>query len=456
MLRCSGVLFCARVCLAGWFFLAGNVWAGTASVVWAQLMQGQVGRTERVELFRISGSNTIGAHLAPDLVAGFLQTEGLQRVEVTPLAENAVVVSGVWTQGERRLKVVVPVQAHGSSTGFQALAAGSADVAASSRRARPEELVAIGGDTGLSAQEQREHVVAIDGLAIIVHPANPVQALTVAQIREVFSGRIRNWSELGGNAGAIALHARDDKSGTFDTFDQLVLQGARLAPAARRYESNERLAEAVLGSEAALGFVPLAAVGGAKALAVADGAAQTLAPSSLSIATEDYPLSRRLYLYTQSAEQRPPVLDSFLSYAQSNAGQQVVADSGFVAQSLHPVAAVASDSRLDGWQRLNMNIRFEDGSSALDSKAQLDVQRLSRFLAEPTRQDMQVKLVGYSRLDNATPAGLSRLRAQNVRWSLRQQGVDNKVATLAGGDTTVADAASRNVDRNRRVEVWVR
>lgn len=292
MLRCSGVLFCARVCLLGCFFLAGNVWAGTAPVVWAQLMQGQVGRTERVELFRISGSNTIGAHLAPDLVAGFLQAEGLQRVEVTPLAENAVVVSGVWTQGERRLKVVVPVQAHGSSTGFQALAAGSADVAASSRRVRPEELAAVGGDAGLLAQEQREHVVAIDGLAIIVHPANPVQALTVAQIRDVFSGRIRNWSELGGNAGAIALHARDDKSGTFDTFDQLVLQGARLA-AAQRYESNERLAEAVLGSETALGFVPLAAVGGAKPLAVADGAAQTLAPSSLSVATEDYPLSRR-------------------------------------------------------------------------------------------------------------------------------------------------------------------
>lgn len=421
MLRCSGVLFCARVCLLGCFFLAGNVWAGAAPVVWAQLMQGQVGRTERVELFRISGSNTIGAHLAPDLVAGFLQTEGLQRVEVTPLAENAVVVSGVWTQGEQRLKVVVPVQAHGSSTGFQALAAGSADVAASSRRVRPEELAAVGGDAGLLAQEQREHVVAIDGLAIIVHPANPVQALTVAQIRDVFSGRIRNWSELGGNAGAIALHARDDKSGTFDTFDQLVLQGARLA-AAQRYESNERLAEAVLGSETALGFVPLAAVGGAKPLAVADGAAQTLAPSSLSVATEDYPLSRRLYLYTQSAAQRPPLLDSFLVYVQSNAGQQVVADSGFVAQSLHPVAAVAPDSSLEGWQRLNMNIRFEDGSSALDSKAQLDVQRLSRFLAEPARQDMQVKLVGYSRLDSATPARLSRLRAQNVRWSLRQQG----------------------------------
>lgn len=117
---------------------------------------------------------------------------------------------------------------------------------------------------------------------------------------------------------------------------------------------------------------------------------------------------------------------------------------------------MAPDSSLEGWQRLNMNIRFEDGSSALDSKAQLDVQRLSRFLAEPARQDMQVKLVGYSRLDSATPARLSRLRAQNVRWSLRQQGVDNKVATLAGGDTTVADSASGNVDRNRRVEVWVR
>lgn len=420
---------------------------------WQQAILQQGAQGGRLELFRIAGSNTIGAHLAPDMVAGFFRAEGLRDVTVEAVAENSVLVSGTLMAGKRPLQLVVPVQAHGTRTGFQALAQGSAVLAAASRRIRPEEAKPLGPLAQLQGAGH-EQVVAVDGLAIIVHPSNPLQKLDLRQIRNLFTGRVRNWAEVGGSPGPVNLLARDEKSGTRDTFDALVLQDQPLATGARRFESNEQLAEAVLADVSAIGFVPLALVGQTRALAVADGNSVALAPTTLTVATEDYPLSRRLYFYRVEAGQRAPALDAFLGFVHSDAGQRVVTDTGFVAQSLHPVAVTAADTRLGGWSRLNMNIRFEEGSSELDNKARQDVQRLTDFLNNSAGAGMAVTLVGYSPADDAR--GLSRLRAQNVRWQLRQQGVDGRVATLAGDATLVAGLDSVQAERNRRVEIWVR
>lgn len=417
----------------------------------ALLQQGTQG--SRLELFRIAGSNTIGAHLAPNLVAGFFRAEGLRDVTVETVAENNVQVTGTLMAGERPLQLVVPVLAHGTRTGFQALAQGSALLAAASRRIRPEEAQPLGSLAQLQSADH-ELVVAIDGLAIIVHPSNPLRQLDLRQIRNLFTGRVRNWAEVGGAPGPVNLLARDEKSGTRDTFDALVLQDQPLATGARRFESNERLAEAVQADVSAIGFVPLAHIGQARALAVADGSSVALAPTALTVATEDYPLSRRLYFYRVDAGQRAPALAALLRYVHSDAGQRVATETGFVAQSLHPVVVETADTRLDGWSRLNMNIRFEEGSSELDDKARQDVQRLTDFLNQSAGAGLVVTLVGYSPADDAR--GLSRLRAQNVRWQLRQQGVDGRVATLAGDATLVAGLDSVQTERNRRVEIWVR
>lgn len=420
---------------------------------WQQALLQQDARDGRLELFRIAGSNTIGAHLAPNLVAGFFRAEGLRDVSINTVGDNAVQVTGTLAAGARPLQLVVPVQAHGTRTGFQALAQGSAVLAAASRRIRPEEAAPLGTLAQLQSAGH-EQVVAIDGLAIIVHPANPLRKLDLRQIRDLFAGRVRNWAEVGGAPGPVNLLARDEKSGTRDTFDALVLQDQPLAAGARRFESNEQLADAVQADEFAIGFVPLAHIGNARALAVADGGAVALAPTGLTVATEDYPLSRRLYFYSLDAGQRTSALAALLQYVRSDAGQRVATESGFVAQSLHPVAVTSADTRLDGWSRLNMNIRFEQGSSELDDKARQDVQRLAEFMSQPGGADMAVTLVGYSPADDAR--GLSRLRAQNVRWLLRQQGVEGRVATLAGDATLVAGLDSVQAERNRRVEIWVR
>jgi phosphate transport system substrate-binding protein len=247
-------------------------------------------------VLRIQGSNTIGAKLGPALVKGMMEEEGLRAIQQTPGdRENEVHILGHDAQGNQ---VQVELAAHGSSTGFAALKDGSAELAASSRPIKDAEFQDLAGFGDLRSQ-YAEQVIAIDGLAIIQHPANPLRALTTAQLAAVFAGEVKTWEELGGQGGAIHLYARDDQSGTYDTFKELVLsrQGKSLAAGAQRFESNDKLSAAVSADPQGIGFVGLASINQARALAIADGDSQAMAPGADLIATEDYPLSRRLFLY---------------------------------------------------------------------------------------------------------------------------------------------------------------
>src|SRR5690606_25367555 len=196
-------------------------------------------------VLRIQGSNTIGAKLAPALVEGLFQRQGLRGIRTVQGAranEQRVVA---YTPQGRLVQVVIA--AHASSTGFTALHSHTAELAASSRPVKDSEVAALAafGDLRSASTEQ---VIAIDGLAIIVHPKNPLQHLDTKQLAAVFAGELNNWSAVGGAPAPITLHARDDQSGTYDTFKELVLNadGRTLGPAAQRFESNDRLAQAVL------------------------------------------------------------------------------------------------------------------------------------------------------------------------------------------------------------------
>ena len=133
----------------------------------------------------------------------------------------------------------------------------------------------------------------------------------------------------------IKIYARDNKSGTFDTFKTLVLGAKALAPGATRFEDSNTLSEAVAGDRNGIGFIGLPYVHGAKALAVSEEGARALQATRLTVATEDYPLSRRLYLYTP-ANPTNRFTRKFIEFALSKQGQDVVGNSGFVAQIVTP------------------------------------------------------------------------------------------------------------------------
>lgn len=413
---------------------------------------------QNVTLFSIVGSNTVGATLAPALVQAFLEANGFVDVAITPIkGENLQHIEGTWQGEETQFNARVTVEAKGSSTGFKALSVSSADLAASSRPIKSKEVVALSG-LGNMESIDNEHIVAIDGLAIIVSPANPITKLSLKTIQDIFAGKITDWSKVGGPSGKINVLARDDKSGTYDTFKRLVLGKAKISSRATRYESNDHLSATVQKDKNAIGFVALPSVRSAKALNVSDGVAKPLSPSVLTVATEDYPLSRRLYFYSAEAGKRKEVVSEFVRFVQSDAGQSVVNQSGYVAQSLFSVPMDNSDDpRLADWNRMNLNIRFQDNTSSLDNKSLNDVKRLADFLAQESNKGRKITLVGFSNpFQDVSQSALSRLRAQNVRWALRDYGVTNKVITLAGNPVSVADPNSPNAERNRRVEVWIK
>ena len=412
---------------------------------------------------RIQGSNTIGAALGPALVKGLMEHQGLQGVHSEPGAgANEQRVVGKTRQGKT---VTVEVAAHGSSTGFAALKNARADLAASSRPIKDSELVDLEPLGDLKSPDA-EQVIAIDGLAIILNPRNPLNTLNTEQLAQIFNGEVSTWEALGGIGGAIHLYARDDQSGTYDTFKELVLsrRGKPLAGTAQRFESSEALSDAVSHDPQGIGFIGLPYVRQAKAVAIVDGDSQPMLPLTSLIATEDYPLSRRLFFYVPPSS-RNPWAKALVDFSQGSKGQAIVAANGFIAQQVQAIGVTPRPSMPDDYQaiardaqRLTVNFRFEEGSASLDNKARQDLQRVVAYIRSYDKLDKRVTLVGFgdAKNDPQRAALLSKLRAMAVRRELVKSGVVLRDIRGFGAQMPVAaNTADEGRIKNRRVEVWV-
>jgi phosphate transport system substrate-binding protein len=433
--------------------------------LWLPLMAwaGALPVPEHGPALRIQGSNTIGAALGPALVKGLMQTQGLLRVssEITGRDNEQRIVG--WTAEGKRVQI--DIAAHGSSTGFAALKQASADLAASSRPIKDGELKDLSALGDLKSP-MSEQVIAIDGLAIILHPQNPLRQLDTLQLARIFSGEAKTWEAVGSVGGAIHLYARDEQSGTYDTFKELVLnrQGKKLDPAAQRFESSEQLSDAVSQDPQGIGFIGLPYVRQAQPLAIVDGASQPMLPLNNLIATEDYPLSRRLFFYLPPLQTNPWAA-ALVDLSQSEQGQAIVAANGFIAQTIQAMSVTPNALMPEGYQalsrhaqRLTVNFRFEEGSASLDSKAHQDLGRVLDYIKQHGKLDRRVTLVGFGDLkdDPARADLLSKLRAMAVRRELVKYGVTLREVRGFGA---LMPVAANNEDegrvRNRRVEVWV-
>lgn len=405
----------------------------------------------------LSGSNTLGDRLAPALVKAWAERQGWRLgAESRPTADS-VHLSFAGSGAPR-----VEILAQGTSSGFAALRDGQCDIWMASRAVRPAEIEA-GLGLGRLYERGQEHVLALDGLAVIVHPSNPIPALTAAQVRDLFAGRLRDWSQVGGRPGPVALHARDEGSGTYDTFRTLVMGEAALAAGTLRYESTARLAAAVAADPRAIGVVGLAGVGAARAVALSDEGTRPLAPSTLAVATEDYLLSRRLLFYTAA---RPSAeVKAFIDFALGASGQAVVRETGFVPQevaafSVPPPAQPEKREIVAGARRVGLNFRFGEGIALLDNKALEDVERLARFLRQPEQAGQEILLVGFADRSEMSPfaaISLSNDRVDLVAEALRREGLRVARQRGLGQIAPVAsNATPQGRERNRRVEVWLR
>ena len=184
--------------------------------------------------FGIHGSNTIGERLMPMLIEAYAQKQyGARPIFKTRAPEEQDIE--VRSPGASEPLAVIDLAAKGSGNSAKGLLDGKALIGMSSRRVNDEETTKISEQLRVNIRAPgNEHVLALDGLAVIVHPSNPIKQLTLEEIARIFAGEVTNWMDVSGRDGAgrsvrgkdgpITVHARDNVSGTWDTFKSLVLE----------------------------------------------------------------------------------------------------------------------------------------------------------------------------------------------------------------------------------------
>ncbi|MCK4859004.1 MAG: phosphate ABC transporter substrate-binding protein [Candidatus Omnitrophica bacterium] len=221
---------------------------------------------------------------------------------------------------QRYSNVDISVRGGGSGTGVAALIDGICDIADSSRPMKKKEILKA-KQKGINPEP---HVVAMDGIAVIVHPSNLVSKLSLGQIKDIYTGKISNWSQLGGKNQKIVAVSRDVASGTFECFNKLVLKKKRVCPEALLQASNMAVASIVKRTKGAIGYVGLGYLSSEVKALFVDG----VKPSVETVCSGRYPISRPLFMYTDGEPKG--TIKAFIDFVLSEKGQKIVKNEGFV------------------------------------------------------------------------------------------------------------------------------
>ena len=218
--------------------------------------------------------------------------------------------------------VNISVSESGSGNGAKSLVNGKCDVASMSRFMKEKEFKAA-VDNGITPVA---HIVALDGLPILVHPSSPVNELTVEHVRNIFMGRITNWKEIGGPDKKIVLVSRDTNSGTYETFEGLVMDKERIASGCEYVGSNGAVKGRVQNTPNAIGYAGLGFVDRTvKALKI-DG----IYPSKKTVTSGKYPIARPLFMFTNGVPKMGSHLYNFIRTYMTEKGQEIVERIGFI------------------------------------------------------------------------------------------------------------------------------
>ncbi len=256
---------------------------------------------------------------------GFIQIKG---------SDTMVNLGQAWAEAFSKAHpgATVAVTGGGSGTGFTALVSGACDIAEASRTIKQKE-------TDLCAKngfEPREFKVALDGLAVVVHPKNPIEKLTVDQLAGIFTGKIVNWKEVGGPNMPIVILSREVNSGTHIYFKEHVLRKGddksmeEFSPTALLMSSSQAIAEEVAQNPNAIGYYGIGYVSDRqKAVAVAQMVGgEFVMPTEENIKNNKYPISRPLLMYTRGEPKG--LVKEFIDFVLSPEGQEIVKKVDFV------------------------------------------------------------------------------------------------------------------------------
>ena len=170
------------------------------------------------------------------------------------------------------------------------------------------------------------HAVAMDGVPLLVHPSNPVKGLTMEQVREIYTGEITNWKQLGGPDRKIVVVSRDTSSGTYETFYKLVMKKQKIAAGVEYVGSSGAIRARIQKTPAAIGYAGLGFIDRTvKALEI-----NGVYPSQDTVVSGRYPISRALYMFTNGYPKLGSHVHSLVTLHLTHKGQEIIKAIGFV------------------------------------------------------------------------------------------------------------------------------
>jgi phosphate transport system substrate-binding protein len=260
------------------------------------------------------------AALAANLHAGNITVKG---------SDTLVILAQKWAEVYMGQKpdVKIQVSGGGSGIGFAALQSQTTDLCDASRPAKAAEIAKC--EVVFGGKRPTEYKVALDGLSVYVNPENSLTELTVAQVGDIFTGKIKNWKEVGGPDAPITVYSRENSSGTYEFFKEHVLKGADFVASAQTMPGTAAIVQAVLKDKSAIGYGGAAYGGGSKLLSIKrDDSSPAIAPTEDNVVSGTYPIWRYLYVYVNPALDKGEIA-AYLNWIRSDDGQKYVKEIGY-------------------------------------------------------------------------------------------------------------------------------
>lgn len=402
------------------------------------------------EVISLHGVDVLGESLGLGLVEAYLAREGYTDIHRVPASGTAPLMVAARRPAGTRVEVRLgPGARDDDATGL------------SLRRAS-----ALGADL-----QPADVPLGLDALAVIVHPDSPLRQVSLTQLRDLFAGRVTDGRRVGGVAGAVTLHVRDEASDAWGQVRQQVLGHGELKAAVQRHATDAELVQAVAADPHAVGLLPSSAAGAAKVVAVADSSGSLWLPTPEAVAAERYPLTHRLVLRT-GAQVTALTLQLARFLGEADAQTRLRTRGLVAAVPLYlPRTATAPVMPGSGLQmpkdyaqlttgavQLAGRIGFAAESAELDAAAKGDIERMARQLKERLGSaTVSVMALGLANDPGGYCANraLSQQRAAEVARALTEQGVNVRISRGVGRMAPATAYAAPDAMLDRRVEIWV-
>jgi phosphate transport system substrate-binding protein len=267
----------------------------------------------------IIGACSLTNALSAEKLKGSIQIKG---------SDTMVNLGQAWAEKfmEMHPDTSIAVTGGGSGTGIASLINGTCEIAETSREMEQKEI----DQAKIKGIEPKQFTVALDGLAVVVNPKNPASNLTIQELKDIFTGKIANWKEVGGNDAKITILSREVNSGTHVYFKEHVLNKTEFAPTALLLPSSQAIADEVSGNPNAIGYYGMGYISPEqKAINVAkDKTSPYVDPTIESVKNGNYPISRPLFMYTKGEPEG--LTKIFIDFVLSQEGQEIVTEIDFV------------------------------------------------------------------------------------------------------------------------------